>query len=297
MLASAKKIANKIYMSLPDRPYIYLFYYQHMGQRLSLKDPRRFTQKIQWLKLHGRLERFAPFADKYLVRQYVREKVGEEYLVPLLGVWNKPADIPFKELPQRFVLKVTTGCNFNIICKDKAQLDVSATRQQLDAWMAEDFYRQERESQYKPHIPRIIAEAYLEDESGGLKDYKVHCSSGEPRMIQVDTDRFTDHKTDCFDTDWRKIDSLTPITFGDSIEPPKRPQTLETILVLARKLSQDFPYVRVDFYTVGNKVYFGELTFTPGSGVVHLPEEGDLELGSYIDLEAYSHKMSFESAV
>jgi len=287
---------HKAVLALPDRPYIYLFYYRHTGRWLRLRNPRLFTHKIQWLKLKGKMERFAPFADKYTVRDYVGRTIGAEYLVPLLGVWDSADAIPFDSLPGQFVLKVTTGCGFNLICKDKSKLDIEAAKAKLRGWLKEDFYRAEREPQYKPHVPRIIAEQHLQDDSGGLRDYKVHCSGGEPYVIQVDIDRFTGHKTQCFDTGWQPINSLTPPIFSGSVKPVARPETLEKMLGLARRLSADFPYVRVDFYSVRNKVYFGELTFTPGSGVVALPEEGELMMGKLINLDAYRQTMPFEAA-
>ncbi|HSX43219.1 MAG TPA: ATP-grasp fold amidoligase family protein [Candidatus Saccharimonadales bacterium] len=283
---------HKLLLSLPAKPYLYIFYYLHTKQRLTLKDPNYFTHKLQWLKLYGRLERFALYGDKFSVRAYVSSKLGEKHMVPLIGVWDRVEDIPFDTLPSRFVLKLTTGSGYNFICKDKKTADLAAGKQLLRKGLRENFYREEREPQYKQHIPRIIAEAYMEDETGQLRDFKIHCEKGEPRIIQVDTDRFTNHRSDQFDVDWNEIDYMVPAMFGgeepaQNVTPIPRPKELPQLLDAARKLSEGFPYVRVDLYLVRGKVYFGEMTFTPGSGIVALEERAELEMGKLVDLHAY----------
>lgn len=241
------------------------------------------------------MERFAPFADKYDARSYVESKIGAKHLIPLLGVWDSASDISFETLPNRFVLKLTKGCGYNYICKDKSTTDIAAVKDILHGWMRQDFYRQEREPQYKPGKQRIVCEAYMEDESGGLRDYKVHCVKGVPRYVQIDTDRFTDHKSQIRHTDWSEASELNPDTFSGATEPLAKPANLATMLKLAAKLSADFPYVRVDLYSVNNSVYFGELTFTPGSGIVKLPHDADIAFGDMIDLSAYKQPLAFET--
>jgi hypothetical protein len=243
-------LAGKLLGMLPDKPFIYLFYYRHTGEFLSLRNPQRFTHKIQWLKLHGNLEQFARYADKYTVREYVEDKVGAQHLVPLLGVWDDVDTIPFEDLPQRFVLKVTQGCGYNYICKDKSAEDIEAVKAKLRGWLREDFYKQEREPQYRDGKARIICEKYLENESGSLNDYKFWCSKGEPQIVQVDTDRFTDHKSGMMDLNWQPIDHSPSSTFSSLPDIP-RPKNLDAMVKVARTLSADFPFVRVDLYTVG----------------------------------------------
>jgi len=280
---------------LPDKPYVYLFYWARTGRILHLKNPRGYAQKIQWLKLNGHLERLAPYADKYTVREYVQRTVGEEYLIPLIGVWDKFDDIPFDDLPERFVLKVTDGCEYNYICKDKSTLDRAAVRAQVEAWQREDFYRLEREAQYKTSKSRIICEQYLEDDSGGLRDYKFHCSNGEPHFIQVDIDRFTNHKSGMRDLQWRRVAISPSLNFGDTDAdtPVPKPKNLSGMIKIARAMAAPFPYVRVDLYAVGSKIYFGELTFTPGSGtVIHKPDEAEITLGNLINLDAYTKPLT-----
>ena len=274
---------------LPDNIYVRLYYFKNKRELLHLKDPKKFTQKIQWLKLHGNLEQLAAYADKYTVRPYIEQTVGKEYLVPLIGMWENFDDIPFETLPDRFVLKATHGCNYNFICKDKSKINLDELRTTVNQWMSENFYEQERETQYKDCEPRIICETYLEDETGGLRDYKIWCSKGKPVLVQVDSDRFTDHKSDIFDTKWKKMDQFSTATFGVVSDPIKKPKNLSEMLQVATKLSQAFPFVRVDLYTVDGKIYVGELTFTPGSGMVTFETEAaDIELGDFIDLNAYA---------
>jgi len=279
---------KKILRHLPDKPYVYLYYLRHQRELLHLKNPRKFTQKIQWLKLYGNLERFSSYADKFTVRSYIEQKVGSEHLVPLLGVWDSFEDIPFNALPEQFVLKVTSGCNYNVICKSKSELDPKKLKTTINGWLGENFYQQERETQYKDCKPKIICEKYLEDETGGLRDYKVWCSQGVPKLVQVDSDRFTSHRSDIFDTHWNKLKHLNASTFGATEAPVTKPKNLQEVLEIASKLSRDFPFVRIDMYIVNQKVYVGELTFTPGSGMVKFETvEANIELGDLIDLDAY----------
>jgi len=296
-MQSAKALAGRTISMLPDKPYLYLLFYRSLGEPLSLKNPQRFTHKIQWLKLNGRLERFAPFADKYTVRGYIEKKISAQHLIPLIGVWDSVEDIPFEMLPNQFVLKLTKGCGYNYICKDLSTADINNIKRTLRQWMKEDFYSQERERQYKPGKQRIIAETYMEDEFGGLRDYKIHCVQGVPRYVQVDTDRFTDHKSQILHTNWEDASSLNPSSFSEATTLPQKPSTLDEMLKIAAVLSADFPYVRVDLYSVKNKIYFGELTFTPGSGIVKLPIKADMEFGEMIDLEAYKKPLAFETSV
>lgn len=273
---------------VPDRLFLYLFFYSSRHEILSLKNPKTYSAKIQWLKLHGNLERYARYADKYTVREYVKNTIGSEYLIPLIGVWDSFDEIPFDKLPNRFVLKATHGCGYNFICKDKASVDYATLRQTFNKWMTENFYKLQREPQYKDCTPRIVCEAYLEDETGSLTDYKFFCQKGNPEIIQVDADRFTNRKSDLLDIDWNRLDYVTVGTLNTPSKPIKKPENLKQMVSLARKLSKDFPFVRVDLYSVGNKIYFGELTFTPGSGIIELtPLSGDIKFGEMVDLEAY----------
>lgn len=285
-----RTIKRRLMDWLPDSIYVPLIFYKINKRFPDLRNPKRWTDKIQWLKLHGNMEQFAPYADKYTVRSYIENTIGADYLIPLLGAWDRFDDIPFETLPKKFVLKVTHGCGYNYICKDKSTIDMSVLKKMITGWQQEDFYKQERELQYKPCVPRIICEEYLEDgATGDLPDYKFYCSKGEPKIIQVDTDRFVDHKSDLLGLDWKPLEYVRVATYGAAGELPKKPRTLAKMIEIARRLSEDFPFVRVDLYSINNKIYFGELTFTPGSGWVTLePVSGEIEFGTMIDLNAYN---------
>lgn len=288
---SLKSPSSVLLSYLPDKPFTYLFYFKYKHRFVPLKDPKKFTEKIAWLKMFGNLERFAPYADKFTVRSYIEYKIGSEYLIPMIGVWDNVNDIPFDSLPNQFVLKVTHGCGYNYICKDKSKIDPEEVRRLLNGWMHENFYKQEREPQYKFCVPKIIGEKYLEDETGSLRDYKFWCAKGEPKIVQVDTDRFTDHKSDLFDTSWKRLDYVQATTFSGTEHAIKKPKNLPQMLQVARELSEKFPFVRVDLYSVNNKIYFGELTFTPGSGIVDMDsDDGELEIGKLVDINAYYAK-------
>jgi hypothetical protein len=278
---------------LPDKLFLRLLYYRRLHQLLHLRRPLTIGDYIQWIKLNGKLERFSQYVDKYVVRAYVEHTIGAEYLIPMLGVWDSFDEITFEQLPQRFVLKATHGSGYNYICKDKSTIDMEAVRVQANSWLAENFYRREREPQYRDCTPRLIAEQYVENETGQLPDYKVHCSKGEPKIIQVNSNRFSGNMSEeLFDPSWQR---LSTVHNSLSIDPEKttpKPRELAQMLKVARNLSKEFPYVRVDLYVVHGRVYFGELTFTPGSGfVTFMPKAtGSQEfvrlLG--IDLSAYA---------
>ena len=228
--------------------------------------------------------------DKYAVREYIKSVIGEQYLVKLYGVYDKFEEIDFDKLPDQFVLKATHGSGYNIICKDKSKLDLRDTKKKINKWLKEDYYKIKGEMQYKNVPHRIICEEYLEDNSGKLLDYKMYCFNGEPKIIRVDFGRFTkNHTTNFYDKNWKLMD-LKVVHENNKIGI-KKPEKCEEMLELTEKLAQDFPHIRVDFYIVNNKIYFGELTLTTGAGCdPFTPLEKDLEIASWIDLSKYPKK-------
>lgn len=274
------------YDSMPDEEYLKRKFKVCIGKELDLEEPRTFNEKLQWLKLYDRKPEYTQMVDKYRAREYIAQTIGEEYLIPLLGAWDDPEDIDFDALPDQFVLK----CNHNsgtgmCICKDKPKLDIEKVRKDLRKGLAQDYYLTGREWPYK-NVPRkIIAEKFMVDESGvELKDYKVFCFDGEPKAIQVDFDRFTEHKRNVYSTQWELLEVGIEYPRDPSriIEKPKK---LEEMLRLAQKLSAGIPHVRVDFYIIEDKIYFGELTFYHGSGYERfVPEEWGHVFGGWIKL-------------
>jgi len=262
---------------------------------LDLKNPVYFGEKMQWVKLFADLDKYSVYADKYAVRKFVEETIGEEYLIKLYGAYKSEEEIPFEKLPNRFVLKVNHGSGYNIICKDKEKLDVAKTKATLHKWLKEDFAAIKGEEQYR-NIPRmIVCEEYMEDESGGLLDYKYFCANGEIKMIEVCFDRFIDFKIDFYDVDWNRLPVLSGNPkhgHGNNKVPMAKPDYADKMADVVKKLSKQFPFVRTDLYVVNGKVYFGELTFISGSGSdPFYPLSEDKKIADWIDLDKYPKKV------
>ena len=258
-----------------------------LHQEPAINNPKTFNEKLQWLKLHDRRPEYTIMVDKYKVRDYIKEKLGEEYLIPLLGVWDHPRKIDFDVLPRQFVLK----CNHNsglgmCICKDKSVLNIRRVRAGLRRGLRQDYYLTGREWPYK-NVPRkIIAEQFMRSDGGGLTDYKVHCFNGEPKLILVCKDRFskTGLTEDFFTVRWEHLDMRRP-THPNALNEIAKPAELSEMLALAKKLSEGIPFLRVDFYIIEHRIYFSELTFFPASGFEKfVPEEWDAVLGSCLQL-------------
>ena len=276
----------KLVSLIPDKIYLKMRYKSHTGKKLNLKSPKRFNEKLQWLKLYNRCPEYTVMVDKVAVKDYVASLIGEEYVIKTLGVWDNPDDIDFSALPDKFVIK----CNHNsgrgmYICRDKSKMDVEKVKRELKDGLGQDYYACDREWPYK-NVPRkIIAEEFLDDGTGrDLNDYKVFNFNGEPRIIQVDFDRFSGHKKNLYTTDWQLCDFSFNYPAHPEIEIP-RPETLSEMLRLSKILAKDMPYVRTDFYSVKGKLYFGEITFFPASGYGKFsPDEYDFKLGELITL-------------
>lgn len=269
---------------IPDTVFIKLQYRWFMKKKLNLINPEALTEKIQWLKLYWRDPAWTICADKYKVRDYVRDRIGEGCLIPLLGVYERVEDIKLDILPDSFVLKVNHGTGQNIICKNKANVNWKNAFKKLNDYMQFNLYLYTREWGYKNIEPKIICEEYIADNGRSPDDYKIFCFNGEPRIIKVDSDRFNYHKINFFDLGW----NVLPFGLKDyprSKENIEKPNNLSKMIEYSRILSKDFLFVRVDFYNIKNRIYFGELTFTPGNGMhAYDPEEYDVILGSYLKL-------------
>lgn len=276
-----------VYYNMPDEKFLSRMFQILMNQELSLEHPKTFNEKLQWLKLYNRKTSYTTMVDKYKVREYIRERLGEKYLIPLLGVWNNPEEIDFDILPNQFVLK----CNHNSglgmsICKDKVLFDFAKAKKDLRRGIRENYYQKNREWPYKDVPRKIIAEQYMKSDAGGLTDYKIHCFNGEPKLILVCKDRFleTGLTEDFFSIDWEHLDIRRP-KHPNASAPIKKPEELDEMLRLAAILSKDIPFLRVDFYIVDHKIYFSELTFYPASGFdKFVPEIWDNILGDWLKL-------------
>lgn len=258
----------------------------NMGENLDLDNPHKYTEKLQWLKLYDHRPEYTTMVDKYAVKQYVAERIGEEYVIPLLGVWERAEDIDFDTLPDQFVLKTTHDSGGLVICKDKSQLNIQAAKKKLAYFLNRRYYDYNREWPYKNVKPRIIAEAYMEDSTyRELRDYKFFTFGGVPKVLYIAQGRGKGEPTvaDFFDMEFNHL----PFTIDHDMAniPPKKPENFELMQDLAAKLSQGTPQLRVDFYEVDGKVYFGEMTFFHCSGFAPFhPEEWDQTFGDWVVL-------------
>ena len=270
----------------PEKSFLKIKYRLNMGKKLNLKTPQTFNEKLQWLKLYNRKPEMTMMADKYAVREYIKNTIGEEYLIPLINVWDRVEEIDFDSLPEQFVLKCTHNSGLGMcICKDKSILDIKKVKKALKKGMREKYFYTGREWCYKNIKPRIIAEEYMEESNGELCDYKFLCFNGQVRSCFTCTDRFSGEglKVTFFDNEWNRL----PFERHYKQDKNKidKPVNFEKMKELATKLSSELLFVRVDFYEVNGKIYFGELTFFPGSGMEEFsPEEWDYTLGSWIKL-------------
>lgn len=275
---------NRLIRKLNDEKYIKLRYFLIFGKKLNLDNPQTFNEKINWLKLYDRKPEYTMMADKYRVRKYISSKIGEEHLIPLIGVWKCAEDINFDALPNQFVLKCNHDSGSVIICKNKEKLNIEETRKKLNGSLNSNLFEFGREWAYKDIKPCIIAEQYMADDDDQLKDYKIFCFDGEPKYVQVDFDRFINHQRNLYTINWEFIDAT--ITYKNNKDfIIKKPDCFEEMLDYARILSKGIPHVRVDFYYVDNKIYFGELTFYHGSGFEKFtPDSLGYEFGKWIHI-------------
>ena len=271
---------------LPDEIFLKLMFRARLGEKLDLNNPKTFNEKLQWLKLHDRNPEYSNLVDKYEVREYVKECIGEQYLIPLYGVWNSFDEIDFDSLPNEFVLKCTHDSGSVIICKDKSKFDFDSARKQFNKAMKQNFYYRGREWPYKNVRPRIIAEKYMTEHGNEIRDYKYFCFNQNPEFLYV-SEGLSGHdhaRISFFDLEGKKLEFHR----SDFIEMSEKEIQLETLQEM-RKLSESIaslikvPFVRTDFYTVDNKVFFSEITFFPCDGMMPFsPKEWDDKLGKLI---------------
>lgn len=283
-------ILYKILAFVPDKLFLQLKYRRHFNRWINFSHPATFNEKLQWLKIYDRKPEYAGMVDKYEVRQYIADIIGEQYLIPLLGVWNHFDDINFSTLPDQFVLKCTHDSGGLVICKDKSNFDITAARKKIEHSLNRNFYYVAREHPYKNIKPRIIAEKYMEaSDTNELLDYKFMCFNGEHKCTFVCSDRRDgDLKVTFFDNYW----NVLPFErhYPRSASPIACPGRYADMVNLAKKLSAGTSFLRVDFYEIEGKIYFGELTFYPGGGFEEFtPEEWDTTLGTWIKLPTDLH--------
>ena len=280
------KLFRKLSRLIPDRIYLQIVYFRHFKKFIDFDNPQTFNEKIQWLKLNYRKEEYTNLVDKYRVKQYITKLIGEEYVIPTLGVWKNVDDIDFKSLPEKFVLKCNNDSGGIVICKNKKDFDEVKAKSFLKERLKNNGYWYGREWPYKNVKPCIIAEKYMEDSiSKDLKDYKFFCFNGSMEFFDIDIDRFIEHRSNYYDRNGNFL------PFGKTYCPPdytkkiEMPKNLDKMIELAETISHNTVLSRIDFYEIDGQVYFGEITFYPGSGFSPFTDEKwDYKLGDMIDL-------------
>ena len=275
---------------IPDKAYLRMYYLLHNGEWLHLEHPVSFNEKIQWLKIYDRKPLYTVLVDKVEVKKYVKNIIGEKYIIPTLGVWNSTDDIDYDSLPQKFVLKTThDGGGGGVIVCDKRALNKEEVKQKLEKSLRHDIYKTLREWPYKNVVRRIMAEEYIEQYDASSKeliDYKFFCFNGEPKFCQVKTHQDSTICTDLFDMNW----NLLPFTginpnHKNAQNTPRKPENLDQMIPLVRKLAVFSSFERIDFYNVAGKLFFGEITFYPNSGMgAFSPREYDAIVGNILNI-------------
>lgn len=275
--------SKKLFNFLSDKPYLQLMFWARMGQKLDLADPKSLNEKVQWLKLNDYKDSYPFIVDKYEVRSYIKEALGDEYLVPLVGgPWANWEQVDIANLPNQFVLKTTHDSGGVVVCADKQALNCKKAKEKIEKSLKNNYFWSGREYPYKYIKPQIIAEQYLTDESGlELKDYKILCMNGVPQNVMVCTGRLQGNvKYYFFDLDW----NFLPLNHGDDQLPKDftlpRPKHLDEMIRVAKTLSKNYKLLRVDLYEANDRVFFGEMTFYPDSGFdTDILPSTDIELG------------------
>lgn len=287
-------IARKLVRVLPDELYLKLLFHSRVGYYPNLKRPKSFNEKLQWLKLHYYQPDYAKMVDKVTAKDYVAGIIGDKHVIKTLGVWNNVDEIDWHSLPNQFVLKVTSDSGGVVVCKDKNALNIDDAKAKLNKGWGKNYYQYNKEYPYRDLTPRIIAEEYMEDESGyELKDYKFFCFNGEPKYLFVASDRQKQNeetKFDFFDLEWNHL----PVKNGhpNSSKEIMKPNNFDEMISIAQKLSQGMPHVRVDLYNINGQIYFGELTFFHWSGMIaYEPREWDYRFGDFIHLPHSNTKL------
>lgn len=270
---------------MPDRLYLNWKFKLVLGYSLDLKNPKTFNEKLNWLKLYDFKAEYTTYVDKYLVREYIKKTIGEEYLIPLVGIYNSIAEVKPIGLPDRFVLKCTSGSGGNIICKNKSSLDFSKSIKKLKKFLRQNYFYLNREYPYKSIKPKFVCEEFISDTEITPDDYKVYCFNGKARLLEFHIDRFgeTEHTCDYYDEHLNRLDFAWGTTPSD-IELPHKNLAVK-LIELSEKIAAHLLHARVDWYIVGEKIYFGEITLYNGGGFEKFNSyDDDLLLGSWLRL-------------
>lgn len=280
-------LASRNLIKIEDKKFLEEQFYFKMKYKLKLENPKTFNEKLQWLKLYDRKDIYTKMVDKYEAKKYVASIIGEEYIIPTLGVYNQFEDIDFSQLPNQFVIKCTHDSGGIVICKNKETFDFKQAKKKLERKLKQNFYYNAREWPYKNVKPRIIVEKYIEDVNNkDLTDYKLMCFNGKVKcsFVCIERNSKSGLKIDFYDENWEKMNFARH--YRNSNKETKKPNNYEKMVEFSEQLSKGTKFVRVDFYEIKDQLYFGELTFYPGAGYEEFtPFKYDELLGSWIDLE------------
>lgn len=285
--ALCRKLLKRFGGVLSDKQYIKAAYRLWMHSKLNLKNPQSFTEKLQWLKLYDHNPLYTTLVDKYEVKKWVKERIGEKYVIPTIGVWDSLDSIEWNDLPEKFVLKTTFGGGSDgvYICKNKSNAHKADVFAKMEESMKTDPYKRVREWPYKNVPRRLIAEQYLGDNTGDLADYKFYCFGGEPKVLLIATNRYTSHNFDYYDMNYKKLSIVSAMGPNNPNLSEEKPTYFEEMKGVARKLCQGFPHVRVDLYCCNGHIYFGEMTLYDSSGFDNMnSEEWNMRFGSWIQI-------------
>lgn len=273
-----------------DKLYYQIRFLLKFKHFMSFSNPITFNEKLNYLKLNDRNPIYSKLVDKFEVREYIKNKIGEQYLNDLIGTYTSVEEIDFNTFPKSFVLKAAHGSSWVIVCEDKVNFDFDSAKREMSYWLANNFYDMWGEWAYKNVKHRVICEHFLKNENEiSLLDYKFYCFHGEPKFIHVDLNRADNHERNFYDLDWNRLPF--GLCYPEANRDANKPKQLELMIELAKELSSDFKFVRVDFYEVENRVVFGELTFYPGNGLeLFSPKKYDKIFGKYLKLKAISNK-------
>ncbi len=270
-----------------DKSYLTVYYLIRLGKFINWRNPKTFTEKLNWLKIHNRKDEYPRMVDKLQAKEFAAEKISDEYIIPTLGVWNSFDEIDFSRLPNRFVLKTTHGGGNSgvVVCKDKRSFDISKAREKLNKSMLTDIYVNMREWPYKNIERKIIAEEYVEDKKGKQDDYKIFCFNGKVKFFKVVFNNNDGHHANFYNRQWE----LQPFYEADVLPDPQAdiiiPDNFDKMIEIAEKLSEGIPFLRVDLYNLDSKIFFGETTFYPAGGWdFYAPGGADEYIGALMDL-------------
>lgn len=273
-------------LKISDEKYLKLLYRKMLEKNLNIENPQTFNEKLQWLKLNDRKDIYTTMVDKFRVKEYVSDIIGEQYIIPTLGIYNSFNEIDFEGLPEKFVMKCTHDSGSTIVCTDKKNLNKEEIKKKINKALKYNYYYGGREWPYKNVARKILIEKFIiDDKLEELRDYKFFCFNGEAKFFKIDFDRFSNHKANYYDKE------LNLLEFGEEVCPPDInknlmiPKDIYKMFELAEKLSNGLKFARIDFYYTNEKIYFGEITFYPASGFGKFtPAEWDEKLGKMIEL-------------